>query len=95
MEYVFIPQETLNQFKINKDHYLTPEEVVETIVHKKLIKKLLLQRCFAIQEEIGTWQHRWDDELYHRIVEELSNVINFIDQMEQKYDEYEATKENK
>lgn len=53
MEYVFIPEQTLSQFQINKDHCLTPEEVVNVIVNKKLIKKLILQRCFAIQEDIG------------------------------------------
>lgn len=89
--YVFIPEETLEQFKINKEHTLSPEEVVTIMAHKKLIKKLLLQRCFALQEEIGSWKYRGEDELYHRIVEELWNIINYVDSMESKYTEYQQT----
>jgi len=51
-EYIIIPKNTIESYKISSEHTLTQEEVAKLVVNSKLIAKFIQQKAISIQFDI-------------------------------------------
>ena len=86
-EYIIIPKNTIESYKISSEHTLTQEEVAKLVVNSKLIAKFIQQKAISIQFDI--WMglvENIDVEL--KVVKRLWEISKEILNIKQVYEEY-------
>lgn len=87
-EYLLIPTNTLNAYRLSSAHVLSEWEMARIVVHKDLIRKFIEQKIVALQFDI--WEGKfWEETMtYLKVVEVLAEVASDVWQTKEIFSKY-------
>jgi hypothetical protein len=90
-EFILIPKNTLDAYKISQDYMLTSEDVAKLMINKDLLKKFIELKAISIQFDI--WAGLWKENtfVWLKLVEELKTIADEIGNTKDLYEQYEKS----
>ncbi len=87
-EYILVPKNTINAYKISNEHTLNETEMAKLVVHRNLLQKVIEQKAIALQFDIWAWLKKWEETLYLQVVEILAEIWKEIWRSKDTFEDY-------